>query len=138
MKTNTSMLKIAKNLGSVGLVFTITKTAALKTEMAAQSEAQVDAEIKSLSSSVQQALSQSGEGSEALADSEIQNMIQSQVENMVAEQAKSDAKAVSTHSIRTWHFFTISTLNESQLSRENYGWSKLTKIKEKSLFPCLY
>ena len=102
MKTNTSMLKIAKNLGSVGLLFTITKQTgveALSTEMTASSEAQVDAEIKSLSSSVQQALSQSGEGSEALAESEIKNMIQSQVENMVAEQAKSDAKAVSTQFI---------------------------------------
>ena len=103
MKTNTSVLRIAKNLGSVGLVFTVSKASALKSEMTAQSQAQVDAEIKSLSSSVQQALSQSGEGSEALADSEIQNMIQSQVENMVAEQAQSEAKAVSTpfHSITT-------------------------------------
>ena len=110
---NTSMLKIAKNLGSVGLLFTITKNTgveALSTEMTAQSEAQVDAEIKSLSSSVQQALSQSGEGSEALAESEIKNMIQSQVENMVAEQAKSDVKAVSTQFIHPWRFFTISTL----------------------------
>jgi hypothetical protein len=65
--------------------------------MTATSQAQVDAEIKSLSSSVQQALSQSGEGSEALAESDVQNMIQSQVENMVAEQAKSDAKAAHKH-----------------------------------------
>ena len=96
MKSNTSMLKIAKNLGSVGLLFTITKTTGVEA-LSTESSAQVDAEIKSLSSSVQQALSQSGEGSEALAESEIKNMIQSQVENMVAEQAKSDAKAVSTH-----------------------------------------
>lgn len=116
MKTNTSVLRIAKNLGSVGLVFTVSKASALKTEMTATSQAQVDAEIKSLSSSVQQALSQSGEGSEALADSEIQNMIQSQVENMVSEQAQSEAKAVSNsfqmHSHRA-QFFTIPTPNES-------------------------
>ena len=116
MKTNTSVLKIAKNLGSVGLLFTITKTSALKTELSAQSEAQVDAEIKSLSSSVQQALSQSGEGSEALAESEIKNMIQSQVENMVAEQAHSESKAVSNSNPFNpdpGQFFTISTPDES-------------------------
>ena len=114
MKTNTSVLRIAKNLGSVGLVFTVSKASALKSEMTAQSQAQVDAEIKSLSSSVQQALSQSG--SEALADSEIQNMIQSQVENMVAEQAQSESKAVSTSipfNQEPGQFFTISTPNES-------------------------
>jgi hypothetical protein len=87
MKTNTSMLKIAKNLGSVGLLFTISKqhVAGLQTELSTEAEASVDAQIKSLSASVQQALSQSGEGSEALADSEIQNMIESHVQNMVAE-----------------------------------------------------
>ena len=42
-----------------------------------------------MSSAVQQALSQSGEGSEALADSEIQNMIQSHVASMVAESVES-------------------------------------------------
>ena len=86
MKSNTSMLKIAKNLGSVGLLFSITKQTgveALSTGLASEAEAQVDAQIKSLSSSVQQALSQSGEGSEALADSEIQNMIQSHVQELV-------------------------------------------------------
>ena len=116
MKTNTSVLRIAKNLGSVGLVFTVSKASALKSEMTAQSQAQVDAEIKSLSSSVQQALSQSGEGSEALADSEIQNMIQSQVENMVAEQAHSESKAVSNSNPFNpdpGQFFTISTPDES-------------------------
>ena len=91
MNTKTSMLKIAKNLGSVGLLFTITQQSgveALQTQALSESEAQVDAQIKSLSSSVQQALSQSGEGSEALAESEIQNMIESHVKNMVAEQAE--------------------------------------------------
>ena len=90
MKTNTSVLRIAKNLGSVGLLFTITKNTgveALSTEMTAQSEAQVDAEIKSLSSSVQQALSQSGEGSEALADSEIHSLIENHVRDMMSEGA---------------------------------------------------
>jgi hypothetical protein len=38
-----------------------------------------------MSNSVQQALALSGEGSEALADSEIQNMIQSHIKNLVAE-----------------------------------------------------
>ena len=93
MNTKTSMLKIAKNLGSVGLLFTITQQSgveALKTQALSESEAQVDAQIKSLSSSVQQALSQSGEGSEALAESEIQNMIESQVKNMVAEKAHAE------------------------------------------------
>ena len=101
MKSNTSMLKIAKNLGSVGLIFSITKQTgveALSTGLTSEAEAQVDAQIKSLSSSVQQALSQSGEGSEALADSEIQNMIESHVQELVAEQAKTEQKAVSNNS----------------------------------------
>jgi len=38
-----------------------------------------------MSRSVQQALALSGEGSEALADSEIQSMIQSHIKNLVAE-----------------------------------------------------
>jgi len=100
MKSNTSMLKIAKNLGSVGLIFSITKQTgveALSTGLTSEAEAQVDAQIKSLSSSVQQALSQSGEGSEALADSEIQNMIESHVQELVAEQAKTEQKAVSNN-----------------------------------------
>ena len=97
MKTNTSMLKIAKNLGSVGLLFTITRTAALKTEASSELEASVDAQIKSLTNSVQQALSQSGEGSEALSESEIQNMIESHVQNQVAEMAKTEEKAVSNN-----------------------------------------
>ena len=56
MKTKTSMLKIAKNLGSVGLLFTISKmdcAEALKTTSLAESEAAVDAQISALSSSVQ-------------------------------------------------------------------------------------
>ena len=46
---------------------------------------------------MQQALSQSGEGSETLADSEIQNMITSHVQELVAEQAQSEQKAVSNN-----------------------------------------
>jgi hypothetical protein len=42
-----------------------------------------------LANSVSAALS--GEGSEAFADSEIQNMIQSHVQNLVAEQVNNDA-----------------------------------------------
>jgi len=101
MKSNTSMLKIAKNLGSVGLLFSITKNTgveAIKTGLTAESEASVDSQIKAMSASVQQALSQSGEGSEALADSEIQNMITSHVQELVSEQAKSEQKAVSNNS----------------------------------------
>ena len=63
MKSNSSMLRIAKNLGSVGLLFTVTKldgAQAISTAMTAESEAAVDAQIKALTSSVQQALSQSG------------------------------------------------------------------------------
>ena len=48
------MLKIAKNLGSVGLLFSITKQAsALQTGVSAEAESQIDAQIKSLSSTVQ-------------------------------------------------------------------------------------
>ena len=76
MKSNTSMLRIAKNIGSVGLLFTLSKqngAQAISTGMSTQAEASVDAQIKALTSSVQQALA--GQGSEALADSEIENMI---------------------------------------------------------------
>ena len=100
MKSNTSMLKIAKNLGSVGLLFSITKetgVAAISTGLQAETEATVDSQIKSLTSSVQQALSQAGEGSEALADSEIENMIQSHVQNLVSEQAQTEQKSVSNY-----------------------------------------
>ena len=103
MKTNTSMLKIAKNLGSVGLVFSISRANALATQASSEVEASVDAQIKSLSNSVQQALSQSGEGSEALSESEIQNMIESHVQNQVAEMAKTEEKAVSNNPLTRFH-----------------------------------
>ena len=105
MKSNTSMLRIAKNLGSVGLLFTITKqngAQALSSGLTSESEAAVDSQIKAMTSSVQQALSQSG--SEALADSEIENMIQSQVQTLVKEQAKTEQKAaVSNNKFQAFH-----------------------------------
>merc|ERR1712127_312162 len=76
------------NLGSVGLLFTIQQQSgvgAIKTGLKAHSAAQVDESIQSFSDSVQQAMSQTGEGSEAFADSEIQNFIQSNVQSMIAE-----------------------------------------------------
>jgi len=94
------MIRIAKNIGSVGLLFSITKTtgvAAIETGLQAESMATVDAQIKSLTSSVQQALSQAGEGSEALADSEIESMIQSHVEGLVSEQAQTELKTAHKH-----------------------------------------
>jgi hypothetical protein len=92
MKTNTSVMKLAKNLGSVGLLFTIQQQSgvgAIKTGLKAQSAAQVDESIQSFSDSVQQALSQTGEGSEAFADSEIQSFIHSNVQSMIAENLES-------------------------------------------------
>jgi hypothetical protein len=70
MKTKTSMLKLAK-LGSVGLLFTIhnSGTQAAMTTTAAHSNAQIDAEISSMADSVSMALSSSGMGAEAEADS---------------------------------------------------------------------
>ena len=62
----------------------------MKTGIAAHSNAQVDSEISAMADSVQQALALSGEGSEAYADSEIQNMIQSHLKNMVAENIMSE------------------------------------------------
>ena len=50
---------------------------------------------------MQQALSQSGEGSEALAESEIQNMIESHVQEKVAEMAKSEQTVVSNYSTQS-------------------------------------
>ena len=93
MKTNTSVMKLAKNLGSVGLLFTIQQQSgvgAIKTGLKAHSAAQVDESIQSFSDSVQQALSQTGEGSDAFADSEIQNFIQSNVQSMIAENLVSE------------------------------------------------
>ena len=43
-----------------------------------------------MAEAVQQALAQSGEGSEAYTGSEIQNMIQSQLKNMVSEKIMSE------------------------------------------------
>jgi hypothetical protein len=51
---------------------------------------QVDQQISSLANSVNQALSASG--SEAYADSEIQNMIQTHVQGMVNEQMKEETQ----------------------------------------------
>ena len=96
MKTNTSMLKIAKGLGSVGLLFTVSKmdgAEAIKTEMTTQADATLEAEIASMANSVQQALS--GEGSEALSESELKGMIESHMQQQVAEM--NEEKAVSNN-----------------------------------------
>jgi hypothetical protein len=84
MKTKTSILK----LSSVGLLFTIQKATveAATISAVAHSEAQIDAEISSLANSVQQALSLSGLGSEAEADSDIKNLIEEHVQNQLAEE----------------------------------------------------
>jgi len=71
MNSKSSVLKI----GSVALLFTLSKVDSVSASMT-NAEAQVDAEIQALSQSVQEALSQSDEGSEALADSEIQGLIE--------------------------------------------------------------
>jgi len=123
MKSNTSVLRIAKNLGSVGLLFSITKQNGVQA-VSTESEASLDSQIKSMSSSVQQALSQSG--SEALADSEIENMIQSHVQSLVEEQAKTELKAVSNNIFQTFH---SQSLDWQPLdSKRCLGWSKWTKI----------
>jgi len=123
MKSNTSMLRIAKNLGSVGLLFSITKQNGVQA-VSTESEASLDSQIKSMSSSVQQALSQSG--SEALADSEIENMIQSHVQSLVEEQAKTEQKAVSNNIFQTFH---SQSLDWQPLdSKGCLGWSKWTKM----------
>tara|TARA_B110000305_G_C19071493_1_gene461858 strand:+ start:84 stop:467 length:384 start_codon:yes stop_codon:yes gene_type:complete len=123
MKSNTSVLRIAKNLGSVGLLFSITKQNGVQA-VSTESEASLDSQIKSMSSSVQQALSQSG--SEALADSEIENMIQSHVQSLVEEQAKTEQKAVSNNIFQTFH---SQSLDWQPLdSKGCLGWSKWTKM----------
>ena len=123
MKSNTSVLRIAKNLGSVGLLFSITKQNGVQA-VSTESEASLDSQIKSMSSSVQQALSQSG--SEALADSEIENMIQSHVQSLVTEQAKTEQKAVSNNKFQAFH------LQSQHFQRLDFirgqGWSKWTKF----------
>ena len=49
MKTNISMLKLAKNLGSMGLLFTIQKQGV----EAIHSDAQVDTDISAMADSLQ-------------------------------------------------------------------------------------
>lgn len=92
MKTKTSMLKLAKNLGSVGLLITIQKAGvnATETNAAVYSDAQIDAEISSLASSVQKALLDSGLGSEAETESEIKTLIEEHVQNELAEDMLSE------------------------------------------------
>ncbi len=53
MKTKTSMLKLAKNLGSVSLLFTIQNSGVAAIRTNAATEAQVDANLSSLAESVQ-------------------------------------------------------------------------------------
>ena len=48
-----SMLKLAKNLGSVGLLFTITKTGVEAAETNAAVNTEADVQISSLANSVQ-------------------------------------------------------------------------------------
>jgi hypothetical protein len=88
MKTKTSMIKLAKNLGSVALLFTLQQSdvaQAVSSEQRSHTDAQIEAKISSLSNTVQQALIASGQGSEAYTKNEIQNMIQSSLQELVAE-----------------------------------------------------
>jgi len=86
MTVRKSMLKLA-NLGSVGLLFTVTTSnvQAVSTNAAAHSEAQINAEISALAETVQQALASSGQGSEAMADSELKATLEQQMQSFLAE-----------------------------------------------------
>ena len=86
------MLKLAKNLSSVGLLFTIQHVGvdAVRTNAALSTEAQVDADLSSLAQSVQKALALSGLTSEAEADNEIKNLIESHVQNQLEEDIENE------------------------------------------------
>ena len=63
---------------------------AAKTTTTSHSTAQIDAEISSMADSVSMALAQSGLGSEASVDSQLQGTIQSHLQNFVAESILSE------------------------------------------------
>ena len=63
----------------------ISAVQAAKTTTTSHSAAQIDAEISTMADSVSMALAQSGLGSEASLDSQLQGTIQSHLQNFVAE-----------------------------------------------------
>ena len=65
--------------------FCISAVQAAGTTSTSHSAAQIDAEISTMADSVSMALAQSGLGSEASLDSELQGSIQSHLQNFVAE-----------------------------------------------------
>lgn len=73
MKTNSSVLKLAKNIGSVGLLFTIHQQGVEALKTTAHSSAELDSQLSVMADSVQQALS--GEG--AMSNSEIKSLLES-------------------------------------------------------------
>jgi hypothetical protein len=88
MKTKTSMLKLAKNLTTVGLLFSIQKVGvdASKLTAEAYTESQIDADLSSLASSVQQALAESG----VEADADLQALIEEHVQSEIASGVESE------------------------------------------------
>lgn len=65
--------------------FCLSAVQAAGTTATSHSAAQIDAEISNMADSVSMALAQSGLGSEASLDSELQGSIQSHLQNFVAE-----------------------------------------------------
>lgn len=76
MKSNTSVLRIAKSLASVGIVFTVSN---LEGAQATSSQAQTSAQIKAVAEEAAQALSETG------AAADIEHMIHSHVDSIAQE-----------------------------------------------------
>ena len=81
MKSNTSMMRIAKNLASVGILFTVSN---MEGAQAASSQAQ----IKSVAESAVNALA--SEGAEGLAVADVEHMIHSHVDSLAKEHVSSN------------------------------------------------
>ncbi len=121
MKTKTSVLKLAK-LGTVSFMMSVGQAA--KTTSTVHSNAQIDAEISSMADSVSMALAQSGLGSEASLDSQLQGSIQSHLQNFVAESILNEQASQNN----------LDGSNQIDLEQKVSLTSKLGKTGYKTLF----
>lgn len=85
MKTKTSFMQLAKNMSTVGLLFSISKAGveAASTSAAVETEAQSDAQLHSLAVSMQKAMME--QGIDAGSTSELQSLIKQHVESQLSE-----------------------------------------------------
>ena len=87
MKTNSSVFKLAKNLGSVGLLFTIHQQGVEALKATAHSTAELDSELSVMADQLQQSMTDEA----AMSNSEIKSMLESQMGEMVLNQISQKA-----------------------------------------------